>query len=92
MARKFPPPQPRLSPPTGYAHGKLRIGYMSSDYCMHPMAYLVADLFEQHDRDAVTVYGYCSTKEDGSDVRRRVLAGFDHVRSIIDMSDEAAAH
>ena len=92
MARKFPPPQPRLSPPTGYAHGKLRIGYMSSDYCMHPMAYLVADLFEQHDRDAVTVYGYCSTKEDGSDVRQRVLAGFDHVRSIIDMSDEEVAH
>ncbi len=91
IARKFPPAKPRLSPVDGYRHQKLRIGYMSSDYCMHPMAYLVADLFEQHDRDSFTIYGYCSTKEDGSDVRRRVLASFDHVRSIIEMGDEQVA-
>ena len=92
IARKLPPhDHPPLSPPSGYAHRKLRIGYMSSDYCLHPIAYLVADLFEQHDRDAFTIYGYCSTKDDGSDVRRRVLAAFDHVRSILDMTDEEAA-
>ena len=91
MERKFPPPQPRLSPETGYAHRKLRIGYLSSDFCMHPMAYLVADLFEEHDRDSFTIYGYCSTKDDGSDVRRRVLAAFDHVTPILDMTDEAVA-
>ena len=92
IARKLPcGGMARLSPPSGYAHRKLRIGYMSSDYCLHPMAYLVADLIEQHDRDAVTVYGYCSTKDDGSDVRRRLLAAFDHVTTILDMTDEAAA-
>ena len=90
--RKLPPGEAvRLSPPSGYAHRKLRIGYLSSDLCMHPMAYLVADLFEQHDRDAVTVYGYCSTPDDGSDVRRRLIAAFDHFTSILDMTDEAAA-
>ncbi len=92
IARKIPPGDtPRLSPPSGYAHRKLRIGYMSSDFCLHPMAYLVADLFEQHDRDAVTVHGYCSTKDDGSDVRRRLVAAFDHFTSILDMTDEDAA-
>ncbi len=92
IARKMPPGDtPRLSPPSGYAHRKLRIGYMSSDFCLHPMAYLVADLFEQHDRDAVTVHGYCSTKDDGSDVRRRLVAAFDHFTSILDMTDEDAA-
>lgn len=91
MERKFPPSQSRLSPETGYAHRKLRIGYMSSDFCMHPMAYLVADLFEEHDRDAFTIYGYCSTKDDGSEVRRRVLASFDHLTPILGMTDEEVA-
>jgi predicted O-linked N-acetylglucosamine transferase (SPINDLY family) len=92
IARKMAPcGRSRMSPPLGYAHRKLRIGYMSSDFCLHPMAYLVADLFEQHDRDAFTIYGYCSTKDDGSDVRRRVLASFDHVTFILGMTDEEAA-
>ena len=91
IARKFPPAQPRLSPPAGYGHRRLRIGYLSSDFCRHPMAYLVADLFEQHDRDAFEIYGYCATKDDGSDVRRRVLSAFDRVTSVLDMTDEQAA-
>ena len=91
LARKLPPAMPRLSPPEGYAHRKLRIGYLSSDYCRHPMAYLVAELFELHDRDRFEVFGYCSTKDDGSDVRRRVLASFDKAVSILEATDEAAA-
>ncbi len=92
IGKNLPPAMPRLSPAAGYAHRKLRIGYLSSDYCRHPMAYLVADLFEQHDRDAFEIYGYCSTKDDGSEVRRRVLSSFDKVVSILGMTDEQAAH
>ncbi len=91
LDRKMPPTGVRLSPPGGYAHSRLRIGYMSSDYCRHPMAYLVADLFETHDRDRFEIFGYCSTKDDGSDVRRRILASFDKVVSICDVSEEDAA-
>ncbi len=82
FARKMPPAGPRLSPHNGYAHRKLRIGYLSSDFCRHPMAYLVAELFETHDRDRFEIFGYCSTKDDGSDVRRRILASFDKAVSI----------
>ena len=92
IGKNLVPPMPRLSPTAGYAHRKLRIGYMSSDYCRHPMAYLVADLFEQHSREDFEIYGYCSTKDDGSEVRRRVLSSFDKVISILGMSDEQAAH
>ncbi len=91
IAHNFPPAMPRLSPAGGYAHRKLRIGYMSSDYCRHPMAYLVADLFEQHRRDAFEIFGYCSTKDDGSAVRHRVLSSFDKVTFIRDLSDAQAA-
>ncbi|WP_158811880.1 glycosyl transferase family 1 [Beijerinckia sp. L45] len=92
IAEKIPPAAVRLSPVRGYAHAKLRIGYISSDFCMHPIAYLVAELFEQHDRDRFEIYGYCSTKDDGSAVRKRVLAAFDSYVDVRTLSDEQIAH
>jgi predicted O-linked N-acetylglucosamine transferase (SPINDLY family) len=58
---------------------------------MHPITYLVTELFETHDRERFTVYGYCSTKDDGSKERARVIAAFDRFTSIAALSDEAAA-
>ena len=92
LARKALPSQPRLSPEEGYAHERLRIGYMSSDYCAHPVSFLMAELFERHDRSKFEVYGYCASPEDGSDTRRRVVAAFDHFTRIVSMSDEQIAH
>jgi predicted O-linked N-acetylglucosamine transferase (SPINDLY family) len=91
ITRKLPPAPTRLSPPEGYRHDRIRIGYLSSDFCRHAMSYLIAELFERHDRRRFEVFGYCSTLEDGSDIRRRVLAAFDHHRIIRNLSDEQAA-
>jgi predicted O-linked N-acetylglucosamine transferase (SPINDLY family) len=91
IARKTRPVPERLSPPAGYAHDKIRVGYMSSDFCRHAMSFLIAELFERHDRTGFEIYGYCATREDNSAIRRRVLAAFDHVRPIRDLSDEDAA-
>ncbi|WP_428376901.1 hypothetical protein [Lichenicoccus sp.] len=92
IARKIAPVAGRLEPPPPpYRHDRIRIGYLSSDFCRHAMSFLVAELFEHHDRSRFEIYGYCSTLEDGSDIRQRVLAGFDHVRRIRDLSDEQAA-
>jgi predicted O-linked N-acetylglucosamine transferase (SPINDLY family) len=84
-------PVPHLGPPGGYDHAKLRIGYLSSDYCMHPTSYLIAELIERHDRERFEVFGYCCSPEDGSDIRRRVLAAFDRVTTIGNMTDAEAA-
>ena len=92
LSRKSPSVQPRLSPEEGYAHDRLRIGYMSSDYCNHPISFLMAELFERHDRSAFEVHGYCCSPEDGSDTRKRVIAAFDHFTRIDTLSDEQLAH
>ncbi len=84
-------PQPRLSPPHGYTHERIRIGYLSSDFCRHAMSYLIAELFERHDRVRFEIFGYCSSPDDGSAIRARVVAGFDQLRTIRGLSDEAAA-
>jgi predicted O-linked N-acetylglucosamine transferase (SPINDLY family) len=91
IARKTHPAPARLSPRDGYRHDRLRIGYISSDFCSHAMSYLIAELFERHDRGRFEIFGYCSSPEDGSAVRARVIRAFDHFRSIKALPDEAAA-
>jgi predicted O-linked N-acetylglucosamine transferase (SPINDLY family) len=91
IARKTTPTGVRLSPAAGYRHDRLRIGYLSSDYCRHAMSFLIAELFERHDREKFEIFGYCSTIEDNSEIRRRVIAAFDHFRPIRELTDEAAA-
>jgi predicted O-linked N-acetylglucosamine transferase (SPINDLY family) len=91
LGRKTAPAPERLSPAGGYRHDRIRLGYMSSDFCRHAMSFLIAELFERHDRDRFEVFGYCITLDDGSDIRRRVIDAFDHFVSIRSLSDEAAA-
>ncbi len=55
------------------------------------MSHLIAELFERHDRSRFEVHGYCTSPEDGSDIRRRVIEAFDHFTIIKDITDEAAA-
>ncbi len=92
VARKVPAAPERLAPPRGYAReGRIRLGYLSSDFCRHAMGFLIVDLLERHDRAAFEVFGYCSSAEDGSDIRRRILAAFDHHVPIAHLGEEAAA-
>jgi predicted O-linked N-acetylglucosamine transferase (SPINDLY family) len=91
IQRKIVPVSEHLAPPGGYRHGRIRLGYMSSDFCQHAMSLLIAELFERHDRTRFEVFGYCASPEDGSEVRQRVIAAFDHFTRITPLSDEQAA-
>jgi predicted O-linked N-acetylglucosamine transferase (SPINDLY family) len=91
IARKTEPAPRRLAPPQPYPHERIRIGYLSSDFCSHAMSYLITELFERHDRRRFEVFGYCSSNDDGTQLRKRVLAAFDHCRMIRTLSDEQTA-
>ncbi len=82
---------PRLSGQSAYGHAKLRIAYVSSDFCLHPVSMLMAELFELHDRERFEVYGYCWSPEDGSAMRQRVIAAMDHFHRIGGLNDLDAA-
>jgi predicted O-linked N-acetylglucosamine transferase (SPINDLY family) len=75
----------------GYGHGKLRIAYLSSDFSLHPVSMLTAELFELHDRKRFEVYGYCWSPEDGSSLRQRVITAMDHFFRIDRLTDQEAA-
>lgn len=91
IARKIPKPGANLAPEQGYDHHRIRIGYLSTDFCRHAMSFLIAELLELHDRDRFEVYGYCASPEDGSEIRARVLAAMDHHVPINALTDEQAA-
>ncbi|MBF0241797.1 MAG: tetratricopeptide repeat protein [Desulfamplus sp.] len=80
-----------LANSSGYNHEKLKIGYVSSDFRTHAVSLLTVEMFELHDRSKFEIYAFCSTPNDYSPLRRRVLKAMDHVIKIADMSDEEAA-
>lgn len=71
--------------------GRLKIGYVSGDFCMHAVGLLMPSVLESHDRTRVELYLYDFSREDGSPLRARLLGCFDHLRSIKRLSDEQAA-
>jgi predicted O-linked N-acetylglucosamine transferase (SPINDLY family) len=96
VGRKTVPAPYRLSPAHGYAREDggqriVRLGYLSSDFGRHAMGYLIAELFERHDRDRFSVHGYCLGAEDGSAIRARIRSAFDGFAMLGKLSDEAAA-
>ena len=62
--------------------GPLTIGYLSANFRNHPMAHLMASLFEFHDRSRFRVHGYAFGQDDASEVRRRIAAGCDRFVNI----------
>jgi predicted O-linked N-acetylglucosamine transferase (SPINDLY family) len=75
----------------GYGHSRLRIGYLSSDFCSHAVSILTAELYELHDRAKFEVYAFSWSREDGSPIRARVVKAMDHYIRIDALTDEQAA-
>jgi predicted O-linked N-acetylglucosamine transferase (SPINDLY family) len=68
---------------------RLRVGYLSGDFRMHAVAYLMSGLIEVHDRAFCEVVGFAASKNDGSPPRRRLEAGFDKLIDVANLPDGA---
>lgn len=73
------------------AAGKIRIGYLSADYHQHATAYLMAELFERHDRQRFELTAYSYGPDDKSDMRARLVKAFDHFVDIRTLPHRNAA-
>jgi predicted O-linked N-acetylglucosamine transferase (SPINDLY family) len=71
--------------------GPLRIGYVSSDLREHAVGYLMAEVFELHDRSRVETFAYYCGPEASDSLHRRFRNSADHWTSISAMSDADAA-
>jgi protein O-GlcNAc transferase len=71
--------------------GKIRLGYLCGEFRAQATMYLSAGLFEYHDRTRFEVTAFDNSREDGSAMRRRVIAAFDKFVPIHTLSDREAA-
>lgn len=60
-----------------YNHGRIRLAYLSSDFKRHAVAGQIAELIECHDRTRFEVIAVSTGVDDASDLRRRLMTGFD---------------
>jgi protein O-GlcNAc transferase len=87
-ARNFPT---MPAPPHSAPHDKIRIGYLSADFREQATAYLMAGLYECHDKDKFEILALDNGWDDGSAIRKRLAASFDKLIDISQLSDDDAA-
>ncbi|MBU6476031.1 MAG: tetratricopeptide repeat protein, partial [Alphaproteobacteria bacterium] len=96
-ARNFLQAQEEAVPSRVYSHhpprarGKLRVGYLSADFFPHATTFLIAELFERHDRSRFEITGYSYGRDDMGYMRDRLLNGMDRFVDMRLMSDDHAA-
>lgn len=70
---------------------KLRIGYLSADFRLHPLVFLITELIENHDRNQFEIFAYAYGKNDKTLERKRLEKAFDHFFDISNLNDIDAA-
>jgi predicted O-linked N-acetylglucosamine transferase (SPINDLY family) len=91
VGRKLADSPMPMALPTQRRPGRLRLGYLSGDLCMHAVGLLLAEVLENHDRSRFETFAFDYSPEDGSPYRTRLLAAFEHVHKVHALSDGAVA-
>lgn len=91
MIREAIAPAPPLWTGQGHRHDRIRLAYVSSDFQSHPVGFQLAEVLERHDRSRFEVIGISSGEDDGSEIRTRLVNGFDQFHDMAGKSDEEVA-
>ena len=68
-------------------NGRLRVGYVSPDFCSHSVAYFFESLLKAHNSDQVETFCYYNNALVDQ-TTERLMHHADHWRSIVGQSDE----
>ena len=74
-----------------YSHDRIRIGYLSADFHDHPTAFLMAGMFELHDRERFETIAISFGPDRDNDMRRRLKRSFDQFIDASTQSDDEIA-
>ena len=67
-------------------HSKIRIGYFSADFKIHPVTTLTAELYEVHNRDHFEIHAFSYGPDTNDAMNLRIKAGVDHFHNVELMS------
>jgi protein O-GlcNAc transferase len=88
---RFPAAQNSLWRGERYAHERIRIAYLSADFHDHAVMYLMAGLFEQHDRAQFDVVAISFGPDPPTDMRARLKGAFERFIDVRHLRDEEIA-
>lgn len=74
-----------------YRHGRIRLGYFSGDFRDHPVAHVIAELLERHDRSRFEIVGYSFGQDTQDPWRRRLEGAFDQFLDVAGKTDHEIA-
>jgi len=66
---------------------RLRIGYFSADFRNHPVLFLMAGLFREHNKDRFEIYAYSYGPPQGGELREQLVRDVDKFTDVHKMSD-----
>ena len=66
---------------------KIKIGYFSADFHNHATGYLMAELFELHDKQKFELYAFSFGPVTQDEMQSRISAAFDHFIHVHEKSD-----
>jgi len=69
---------------------RLKVGYVSPDFCLHSARHVVEPLLAHHDKSAVEVFAYAELRREDA-VTARYRGYVDHWVTTVDLSDDALA-
>jgi predicted O-linked N-acetylglucosamine transferase (SPINDLY family) len=72
-------------------HARIRIGYFSADFRIHPTSTLIVELIETHDRTKFEVIGFSFGPDTQDELRRKLESAFDRFIDVRDKSDREIA-
>ena len=90
-AERFPRSQIPLWHGERYAHAKIRVGYLSGEFRDHVTSFLMAEMFELHDKNRFEIFAFDNGEDDGGDYRARINKAFDEIIDISRLDDLRAA-
>lgn len=71
-----------------FNQGKIKVGYFSSDFHNHATAYLVAEMFELHNREFFEIHGFSYGPQRSDQLRNRIKNGVDYFHDLNLSSDD----
>ncbi len=90
-ARDKFPEQPAVAFPRRPRRDRIRIGYFSADYHNHATSYLMAELFERHDRSRFEIFAFSFGLNPADEMNRRVSSAMDRFLDVSAMPDREVA-
>jgi protein O-GlcNAc transferase len=70
---------------------KIRVGYFSTDFRNHPVAYLTAEMFELHDKNLFEIIAFSFSARVDDEMQNRLRQSFDAFHDVSEMGDAQIA-